>query len=250
LSAAEQLKRLHELQLVDLKIMELDKFFNLAPGKIGELEADIQSHRTILGERDAVLTELKTKRREKERVLEEYESRIEKNKQRMMAVKTNEEYHAIQKENDSMRRMIEASEDEALRVMDDIDEAELALRKAKDRFAEIESTMRKDVERIQKELEGIKGRLDVLNKERDELLPGIDKDFLHRYTHLRKTTGGIAVVRVMKRTCQGCLMNVPPQTYNMVIRNEEIITCPNCYRILYYSEEDRQNNNKREQAGG
>lgn len=249
MSAAEQLKMLHELQLVDLKIMELEKFYDLAPDKIGQLEADIKSHRTIEEERDAVLADLKAKRRGKEKTLEEYESRIEKNKTRMMAVKTNEEYHAIQKENDSLRRMIEEYEDEALRVMDDIDEAELALRKAKDRFAEIESTMRQDIDRIQKELDGIKGRLDVSRTERAALLSDIDKDFLFRYDRLRETTGGIAVVRVVKRTCQGCLMNVSPQTYNLVIRNEEIITCPNCYRILYFSEED-QNNNREERASG
>jgi len=249
LSAAEQLRKLHELQLVDLKIMELEKFYDLAPMKIEQLEADIQSHRTIVEEREAVLVDLKTKRREKEKNLEEYESRVEKNKTRMMAVKTNEEYHAIQKENDSMHRMIEEIEDEALRVMDDIDEAELALRKAKDRFTEIETTMHQDVDRIKKELDGIKGRLDALKDERATLAQSIDKDFLFRYDRLRKTTAGIAVVRVIKRTCQGCLMNVSPQTYNMVIRNEEIITCPNCYRILYYSEDDQSNNQQEKTSG-
>jgi predicted nucleic acid-binding Zn-ribbon protein len=152
----------------------------------------------------------------------------------MMAVKTNEEYHAIQRENDKQKEMIEELEDQILRLMDDFDTAELALKKAKTRFAELEKQKGEQIAEINSRLAIITDQLAVKEAERQQILPGVDPSFLNRYQRLRDITGGVAVVRVVKRTCQGCQVNVPPQIYNLVIRNEEIITCPSCRRILYY----------------
>ncbi len=49
--------------------------------------------------------------------------------------------------------------------------------------------------------------------------------------------GGLAVVEVRAGTCQGCHMNVPPQLFNQIQRNEQVILCPNCQRMLYWRPE-------------
>jgi len=240
LSAAEQLKRLHELQQIDQKIMEVERFRDEAPKRVHRMETDIQQHQAIITDREAVLKTAREERRAKEKELEEHEARITKNQERLMNVKTNEEFRAIQKENQRQKEMIEELEDQILRIMDDIDSAELGVKKAKERFAELESDVQKQIADLQAKLAQVEAELVELNAQREERLPNIDSTFLARYDKLRKITGGVAVVRVENRTCQGCRMNVPPQVYNLVIRNEEIITCPNCYRILFFEAEADQ----------
>jgi len=39
---------------------------------------------------------------------------------------------------------------------------------------------------------------------------------------------------VLDEHCQGCNMGIPPQLYNIVLRGENIETCPYCHRIMYY----------------
>jgi uncharacterized protein len=38
-------------------------------------------------------------------------------------------------------------------------------------------------------------------------------------------------------TCQGCHMHVPPQLFNQIQRNEQLILCPNCQRMLFWQRE-------------
>jgi hypothetical protein len=49
--------------------------------------------------------------------------------------------------------------------------------------------------------------------------------------------GGLAVVEIRGGTCQGCHMNIPPQLFNLIQRNEQVIPCPNCQRILHWRPE-------------
>jgi predicted nucleic acid-binding Zn-ribbon protein len=236
-NAAEQIKKLHTLQQVDQEIMEIERFRDSTPDRLAALDAEIEQHRQMLKDKEADMKAAIDVRRTKERELEQHEAQINKNKDRMNAVKTNEEYHAIGRENEKQKEMIEDLEDQILRIMEDFETAELALKKAKGRFAEIEKQKKEEMADLRARMELIPDQLAIKQQAREKLLPGIERSFLSRYERLREITGGIAVVRVIKRTCQGCRVNVPPQTYNLVIRNEEIIICPSCRRILYYETE-------------
>ena len=55
--------------------------------------------------------------------------------------------------------------------------------------------------------------------------------------------GGLAVVEIREGICQGCRMRVPPQLFNEIQRNEQVILCPSCQRMLYWRAE-------REEASG
>jgi len=56
-------------------------------------------------------------------------------------------------------------------------------------------------------------------------------------TLLRDSGDGVAVTTARNELCSGCDMNIPPQLYVEIRKNEEILQCPQCRRILYASEE-------------
>ena len=72
---------------------------------------------------------------------------------------------------------------------------------------------------------------------RDELVGAVDGDLRRRYEMIFSRRGGVAVVAVRGGTCQGCHMHVPPQLYNQLQRNEQLILCPNCQRMLFWQPE-------------
>ncbi|MCZ7587125.1 MAG: C4-type zinc ribbon domain-containing protein [Deltaproteobacteria bacterium] len=79
------------------------------------------------------------------------------------------------------------------------------------------------------------------------LSEGMDRTLMRRYEGLRKLKAGVAIVKADGGVCQGCNMSVAPRIINTLQRNEELVFCSNCQRILYWEGEARVN---RAAAGG
>ncbi|MDH4232853.1 MAG: C4-type zinc ribbon domain-containing protein, partial [Nitrospirota bacterium] len=63
-------------------------------------------------------------------------------------------------------------------------------------------------------------------------------DVYSRYKALLLDSGdGVAVTTARDELCSGCDMHIPPQLYVEIRKNEDIIQCPQCRRILYSSED-------------
>jgi hypothetical protein len=58
---------------------------------------------------------------------------------------------------------------------------------------------------------------------------------LLRYERLRKSKGEKVVVGVAHGVCGGCHMRLPAQILVSCQAEQEIVTCPNCGRLLYYT---------------
>ena len=75
-----------------------------------------------------------------------------------------------------------------------------------------------------------------LKEARTKIVDAIDDDMYKQYVDLFESYGGIAVAEVKEEICQGCNMNIPPQLFVEIKKNEEIFQCPQCRRILYYKD--------------
>ena len=83
-----------------------------------------------------------------------------------------------------------------------------------------------------------------LNKElaelvsnREQLLLAVDDVARSRYERLLKNKGATVVVGVQHGVCGGCHMRLPAQILVSTQANQELVTCINCGRILYYTRE-------------
>ncbi|MEI7535423.1 MAG: C4-type zinc ribbon domain-containing protein, partial [Verrucomicrobiae bacterium] len=57
----------------------------------------------------------------------------------------------------------------------------------------------------------------------------------NRYERLFKSKGENVVVSVEHSACGGCHMKLPTQIVTNCRAQGEIVTCPNCGRILYFT---------------
>ena len=69
---------------------------------------------------------------------------------------------------------------------------------------------------------------------REDLAGSVDETLLKRYQLTKEQRQGQAVAFIENGICMGCQLEIPPQRFNLIQRNEDIYTCPNCHRILYY----------------
>ena len=230
----EQLELLWELQKIDLSLKNIKEQRDRFPKEMKMLDEkqNIEKER-IQKEREKIeLLEKERKQRESRLNLEQ--EKIKRAEGRMSEVKTNKEYQALLSEIDTIKKGISKEEEEILQVLDEIDELKKNLSKREKEMAII-------LEKIEVERKGLQERMahdDLIWKretERKELLSGqIEPKLFKLYSTLKDKRQGVGVVTVKKGTCQGCFVNVPPQMFIEVQKNNALIRCPNCNRILYW----------------
>jgi hypothetical protein len=74
-----------------------------------------------------------------------------------------------------------------------------------------------------------------LESGRAQLTTEIDGSTLNRYERLLRQKGDNVVVGIEHGVCGGCHMRFPVQLLVSCQAAKDLVTCPNCGRILYYS---------------
>ena len=96
-------------------------------------------------------------------------------------------------------------------------------------------------EKVEAERKSIQEKMahgDTVWKEQTERREVISKqleaNLVKLYDILKEKRQGLGVVGAKDETCQGCFVNIPPQMFIEVQKNNALIRCPNCNRILYW----------------
>ena len=80
----------------------------------------------------------------------------------------------------------------------------------------------------------LQAELASLEGNRNELTPDIEDRILRMYERLLKFKGDNVVVGIEHGVCGGCHMRFPTQIVVTCQGGKDLVTCPNCGRILYY----------------
>jgi hypothetical protein len=223
-----------------VKLHHLDKAIEKALWNAGEvpkrLEAvDREREKAQKAYEDFVrdLEETKKQRNLLEREVEELNQRIKKSQLKLMEVKNNKEYKAMLTEIEEQKRVKEAKEDRLLVVLEQYDDQMADGKKMKSSLEKtiLEAKDRKD--QVEEEGKAYARELQELEGERRSLLRRIEPEVLEQYEFLKKRLKGAAVAEVKGAICLGCHIHIPPQMYNELHRQDRIMTCPSCLRILY-----------------
>jgi len=99
------------------------------------------------------------------------------------------------------------------------------------RSCEIKATV---VARDERE-QNLRKELAELESNREELAAAVDPAARARYERLVRSKGENVVVGVQHGVCGGCHMKLPAQILVSCQQQQEIVSCTNCGRILYYS---------------
>ena len=187
---------------------------------------------------DTVKTKIKlveTERKKLELEVDSKKQQIEKYSLQQFQTKKNEEYRALAQEIEHCREAISGLEDQQLELMEQAEglqkEVVVANREAEVALKATEAQLKDLAGREQ----ALKAELTELEAGRDQLTTGVDESILRRYERLLKQKGDSVVVGIQHGVCGGCHMKFPVQLVVSCQANKELVTCPNCGRILYYT---------------
>jgi predicted nucleic acid-binding Zn-ribbon protein len=172
------------------------------------------------------------KLRSSEGDLREREDRLKKAEGKMMEVKTNEEYKAALKENDSQKKDKGGLEDQVLGLLTEVEEQKRLLKEVEKTVQAYEASVRED----KKKLEDEQAKLDALLKEqlnrRESVSSQLAPETASLYSRLAIQFKGMAVATAENGMCLNCNIKIRPQLYNEVLGYKAIHRCPSCGRIL------------------
>ena len=223
-----------QLQQIDSKIRAIQRTIENVPGKITEVESPLQDSQNVLNRIKQQYEAFEKKKREKERALEDINDKINKLKMRTGEIKTNKEYQALLKEIKAVEDARSSIEDDILSAMEDADTLGKQIKTEEQNYRankEKVEALKKDIENEKSETE--KELLKVQGI-REKVIEAVDSEVYDQYFMLLEICGGLAVIEVKDEICQGCSMNIPPQLFVELKKNEEIYNCPHCRRILFY----------------
>jgi len=173
-------------------------------------------------------------RREIEKDLAAVQTRLSKYKDQLMEVKTNKEYHAMQHEIAAAEAVVRREEDRLLEQMEEAETlaaqlkaAEAALRTGQADLTRSRQEM--DTERITSEAD-----LERTTAERAQIAGSISADVLALFERVSKHRKGLAMSEARDGLCTQCHVRLRPQVYNELRRNESVMQCESCSRILYF----------------
>ena len=232
----DMLERLVNLQATDEKIVSFQKEEAKIPDELREKEKSIEVLEKQKAEIEAELQHFLDQVSDLDRQLEEARESARKFQTRLLVVKTQREYQAVQREGDTARKKKEDLGSELKEIKEEKVAVEENLKKMKKAIAGEEAILKGEAKSSQARLKSLKGEREDLEKTREVEAGLIEPGLLARYQKVFNRYRGQGVVKVAGGVCYGCFMTVPPQLYNQVLAQGTVHQCPNCGRIIYVDE--------------
>jgi len=229
------LERVIALQQLDSAAHDAQRRLAEEPERQKGIDARLEAARQKVAGSKARLTESQNARRVLEKDVAVHQGRLSKFRDQLMSVKTNVEYQAMQKEIDFAQAEVKAIEDKVLERMLEGDELTAAVKRADSELAAEQKATDADRRTLASDVEALKTSLEKIRSERAELVRGIDPQVLAIFDLVARRRNGIAVAQARDGICTICHVRLRPQVFNNIRRNDSIIQCDSCQRILYFS---------------
>ncbi|MGD9609774.1 MAG: zinc ribbon domain-containing protein [Desulfovibrionaceae bacterium] len=244
----KQIEQLVVLQKVDDEIVVLTDELKRAPQQIEELE---KRHQEIDHAAELIRDKIKYLLDQQKRLESEIEGdsvRLKKSKSKMMMVGNTKEYHAMMREMDNLEKQNRGREEEKTTVAEELTRQNSELKSIDERTAELETELAAARETLNARIQAAQASLDKLEDQRHEAGQAVPKPILQRYEFIRSRLKNPVIVPVEAGICSGCHIAIPPQSFIELQKGIQILSCPNCQRLIYWSDHIKREDTPEEAA--
>ena len=224
-----------------IALQALDSAAEALRKRLADMPAAEQAIATALGAARASVDAEKARiqentqaRRALEKDIAGVDTRLARFDDHKAAVKTNHEYTALLHEISTAKAEKDAIEERLLVLMEEGDTLAAGLKTAERALTEEEDRGRKAKAALETDRGQIDKELTHLSSERARESREVDTALLSKYSQLLKQRKGIAVSKMTGDICDACHVRLRPHVTQQVRRNDAIVQCDSCQRILYY----------------
>jgi predicted nucleic acid-binding Zn-ribbon protein len=229
-----------ELQECDSQLVNLSTKKVKLPEKIAKLDEEFQLFKNGIEQNKRKHDELKARHIECENKIKKINDAMVKTKERLLEVKNNKEYQAMLKENETAESSRGDIETEIISILEELDKLYLLVKKDEEILGQHKKEYEAEKKIIESDLSTVDADTMNWEQKRSDLRKDVSADILARYEKVKNRNNGVGVISVWKQVCSGCHMNIPPQLYNELQKTTELLSCPNCNRIMYFQNMEKQ----------
>ena len=234
-----ELQQLVALQNLDTSIRRLQEELEAIPKRRAEIEAEFDQRAFEIRALETSRDEARHSRSHLETEIAEQRARVERAERNLMSSKKQDEYTAAIREADAARKQIAALETQVLEQMEVSEKAEGSLNERADEIASLNSDREARLKTFDEETRLQAEKVATSRSERERLLNELPKHMASLYARISaRIRDGVAVAEARNGACMACFMALRPQAMAQVRRGDEVVTCDNCNRILYYAPSD------------
>ena len=229
-----------KLQECDSQLVSLSLKKIKLPEKIAKLEEEFHLFRSGIEQNKRKYDELKARHIESENKIKKINEGMVKTKERLLEVKNNKEYQAILKEIEIAESSRGDIETEIISILEELDKLSILVKKDEEILSQHRNEYEAEKKIIETDLNTIDADTVSWEQKRADLRKDVSAEILARYEKVKNRNNGVGVISVWKQVCNGCHMNIPPQLYNELQKTTELLSCPNCNRIMYFQNMEKQ----------
>ncbi len=230
------LKGLQELDIVLERTRARMKEFEPLLQEIEEPALALQQEVDTLQGR---LQEMRMEERRLERAADDRRTRSKKLQDRLKSVRNLREEAAVQAESDLVRRSLEAEEQEALALLDQIRKMEVRLEEQEAELAQAKADIEPRRDALVEEQRKVEEEYAALQEKREQYASRVPRRDLQDYQRIKSGGRAVAVASLTPDgACGNCFSMVPLQIQNEIRKGGALIPCETCGVLLGPGEEE------------
>lgn len=222
-----------QLHGIDSKIGKLTTQKDLLPVALRRIDTHLTQQRQTLDEKQGRIKHLRAQTHAREVDLRAAEEEVEKLTTQLNTARSNKEYSAFQHEIAAKKADASRIEDDLLAMMGDAEELESDARELERAIAQLERQHADEAKGVSEDVSKLETEIAALEKARRAAAAKVEAGLLDEYERIASKKGASALAPVVGNSCQGCFMQLPPQTCQVLQGGRKVVKCPNCARLLY-----------------
>jgi uncharacterized protein len=226
-----QIQFLLQLQTIDNKVKELEAAIRTLPTKLEPARRDLAKLEGMVASEKTRLTETETWKKQQEEALAREVDGLRQARGKLGGSKTGKEFNAATREVDFKRKAIAEKESELKKIVEVLSSTSSQAGGHDKDVEDLRTHIATEQVTIDAKVAELEAEVAQVSAGRAEIRSQIEPAWLKTYDTLSRR--GYAVSPVIKGSCQGCHMKLPPQLNNILARLESLEACPRCGRIVY-----------------
>ncbi|HEY3156746.1 MAG TPA: C4-type zinc ribbon domain-containing protein [Candidatus Eisenbacteria bacterium] len=231
-----ELEALLQVQRYDARLMDAQRKRDEIPARREALRAALDQAKASHEHAKKELERVRLERRGQEKEIEVVQNEGSKLERQLLDLKTNKEYQAMLHEIQLLKSKRSDRETLVLECFEREESLVAQAKQAEQRIAEEERRLKAGEAELEKEAATLDQTIHSLRVDRDQVRPRIPATVLARYDRLAGSRNGIAVAEIRKGACGACFTALTPQAMQEVRRNDAVLQCESCGRIVIWTE--------------
>lgn len=222
-----------DLQEIDGRIRSLQQEIRDIPQRKAQEQERLNGAREALARAQAEYKNAQLRVNEAELEVKARRDKIQSIKQNQVLLKTNKEFQMYNLEIAKIEGEIDSYEARQMAAMDDVIPVKHRVAEADAKLKEEQGVVDGYVAELDARLAAVQAELAEAETERAESVKRVTPQFMLYYERLRTKRWPVVVSLQPDCVCNGCHLVQPPSVGQMVRRNQGIVACQMCGRILY-----------------